>query len=285
MADYVRDSGDKELLLDEFGEKLSAFQALRKDDSDAADALLSNLGATSDVDREIVLELSSPKPLAYPDRFPEAHSLAVRSLEVLDRNGPRPVKIKGLGPLAPVAGFLVQQVTQFIVRAHVSNVADRIHHLYMRREANARRDDPARVLLFHARRDMDRIAPGFKRNAFGLPLFVLGGAVFSTLLGLLQRALASAFESVWGKAITTVVLGLLVLGVAWVILRGAATAHRRIQLTLEGPIGALWQTIDRCGKPPKDPAQVFALIAVILALLPWLLIPTGFLVAWLTELL
>jgi len=283
MADYVRDSGDKELLLDEFGEKLSAFQALRKDDSDAADSLLSNLGATSDVDREIVLELSSPKPLAYPDRFAEAHSLAVRSLEVLDRNGPRPVKIRGLGPLSPVAAFLVQQVTQFIVRAYVSDVADRIHRLYLRREANASRDDPARILLFHARRDMDRIVPGFKRNAFGVPLFVLGGALFSTLLSVLQRAMASAFESLWGRAIATVILGLLVVAVSWVILRGAATAHRRIQLTLEGPIGALWQTIDRCGNPPKDPAQVYALIAVILALLPWLLIPTGFLVAWLTE--
>lgn len=283
MAHYVDDSQDKELLLDEFGEKLSAFQALRKDDSAAADELLSSLGATSDVDRDIVLELSSPKPLGHPERFPEAHSLAVRALEVLDRNGPRPVKVRGLGPLGPIAAFLIQQVAQFIVRAHVSSVADRIHRLYLRREANAGRDDSQRVLLFHARRDMDRLVPGFKRNAFGVPLFVLGGAVFSTFLSLLQRGIASAIESFWGKAVTTVVLGLVVVAVAWIILRAAATAHRRIQLTLEGPIAALWQTIGRCGKPPKDPAQVFALIAVILALIPWVLIPTGLLVTWLTE--
>ena len=72
-------------------------------------------------------------------------------------------------------------------------------------------------------------------------------------------------------------------GVAWVILRGAAVARRRIKLTLDGPLNALWETIGRCGSPPSDPARTFGLIAVILALLPWLLIPTGLLVSWLTE--
>ncbi len=64
-------------------------------------------------------------------------------------------------------------------------------------------------------------------------------------------------------------------GVAWVILRGAAVARRRIHLSLDGPIGALWQTIGRCGDPPKDPSKALALIAIILAALPWVLIPVG----------
>ena len=83
--------------------------------------------------------------------------------------------------------------------------------------------------------------------------------------------------------IATVLVGLVILGLAWIMLRGAAVARRRIHLTLDGPLEALWQTIGRCGQPPRDPARVIALIAVILALLPWLLIPLGLLASWLVE--
>ena len=56
----------KDLLLDEFDEKLAAFQAFRKSDSAAADDLLSSLGAQDDVDRDIVLELASKYPWGTP---------------------------------------------------------------------------------------------------------------------------------------------------------------------------------------------------------------------------
>ena len=59
---------------------------------------------------------------------------------------------------------------------------------------------------------------------------------------------------------------------------------RRIKLSLDGPLQALWETIGRCGEPPRDPAKIFGLIGIILALLPWILIPTGLLVSWITEL-
>ena len=277
-------SDEKELLLDELDEKFAAFQAFRKSDSRAADELLGSLGAQDDVDRDIVLQLSSPRPLGHPQRFPQAHQLTVRALEVLDRNGPRSVTVSGLGPIGPVAAFFVQQVAQFIVRTYQATVASELLLLYGRREANADRDDPQRWMLTRARLDMERLAPGFKRNALGISAFVLGGAVFSTLMSLLQQALASALASLWSRIVATVVVGLVMLGVGWVILRGAAVARRRIQLTLDTPLQALWQTIGRCGKPPSDPSRTFALIAIILALLPWLLIPTGLLVSWLTEL-
>ena len=68
-------------------------------------------------------------------------------------------------------------------------------------------------------------------------------------------------------------LGLVIAGLAWTVVRGAAVARRRIQLTLDGPLNALWQTIGRCGTPPKDPSQVFALIGIMLAAIPWVAIP------------
>ncbi len=275
---------DKGLLLDELDEKFAAFQAFRKSDSAAADEILGGLGAQDDVDREIVLELSSPSPLGHPDRFPASHRLAVRALEVLDRNGGRSVKVRGLGPLSPIAAFLVQQVATFIVRSYQGSVADKMLDLYGRREANAREDDPSRYMLMRARMQMERLKPGFKRNALGVPLFVVGGALFSTLLSLIQQAIVSALSGTAGRIIATVVIGLIMLGVGWVILRGSAVAHRRIHLSLDGPIEALWQTIGRCGDPPQDPSRTFAMIAVILALLPWILIPTGLLVSGIAAL-
>ncbi|MGI9647081.1 MAG: hypothetical protein ACR2OI_01035 [Acidimicrobiia bacterium] len=273
-----------ELLLDELDEKFAAFQAFRKSDSDAADGILSSLGAQDDVDRQIVLELSSPAPLGHPDRFPESHRLTVRALEVLDRNGGKTVKVRGAGPLSPIASVLVQQIATFIVRSHQGTVTDKMLDLYGRREANAREDDPARYQLMRARMQMERLRPGFKRNALGVPLFVVGGAVFSTLLSLIQRAIVSALSGTLGRIIATVVIGLIMLGVGWVILRGAAVARRRIHLSLDGPVEALWQTIGRCGDPPRDPSRTFALIAVVLVLLPWILIPTGLLVSGLAAL-
>jgi hypothetical protein len=281
MADKNEKPG---LILDELNQKFAAFQAFRKSDSAAADEILHGLGASDDVDRDIILELSSPRPLGHPDRFPHAHQLAIRALEVLDRNGGRAVKVRGLGPLGPVAAFLTQQVAQFIVRSHQSSVVGKIVDLYERREANAAPDDPSKLMLTRARIQMKRLAPGFKRNALGVPLFVIGGALASTVLSLVQQAAVSAFSSVPGRIAATLVIGLLMAAVAWVILRGAAVARRRIHLTLDGPIGALWETIGRCGDPPKDPARAFALIAIILALLPWVLIPTGLLVSWLSGL-
>src|SRR4029453_11264447 len=105
------------------------FRIFRKTDSAEADKVLEEIGATSAVDRQIVLELSSTRPLAYPDRFFEAHARVMRALEVLDRNGGRAVKVRGLGPLGVVAAPLVQIVARFIVRNHQSGVIDAVRNL------------------------------------------------------------------------------------------------------------------------------------------------------------
>jgi hypothetical protein len=63
---------DRPLVLDEVAERLDRFAALRDTDSAVADAVLDELGATSDVDRDIVVQLAGQKPLAYPERFGES---------------------------------------------------------------------------------------------------------------------------------------------------------------------------------------------------------------------
>ncbi|MEM7340174.1 MAG: hypothetical protein AAF467_16070 [Actinomycetota bacterium] len=274
---------DKSLLLDDLDERFAAFQAFRKSDATQSESILNALGAQDDVDRDIVLELSAPQPLGHPDRFLKAHALAVRSLEVLDRNGARGVTVRGLGPLGPVAGFFIRQVAHFIVRSYQATVVDRMLWLYARREANADPNDPQRRLLTRARIHMQRLAPGFKRNPLGVPTFLLGGAVLSTLARLLLDAAGSATSSLWTQAAATIVVGLLIAGAAFVILRGAAVARRRILLTTDKPLSALWQTIGRCGEPPRDQARTIATLAIGLTFIPWVIIPLGLLLAWLTS--
>lgn len=274
-------ANDKILVLDDLDEKFEAFQAFRKSDSAAAESILDTLGAQDDVDRDIVLELSSPRPLGHPDRFPHAHALAIRALEVLDRNGARGVHVSGLGPLGPVAAYLIQQVAHFIVRSYQSSVVDAMSQLYARREANAQRDDPARRMLTRARIHMTRVAPGFKRSPLGIPTFLLGGAVISTLLQILLSLANQALGTLWSRAVAVVILGLVIGGAAWIILRGAAVARRRIRLTTDPPLDALWETIGRCGEPPRDQSRAIAFIAVILTFIPWVLIPLGLLIGWL----
>lgn len=282
--DETAPSGPEEdLLFDDLDDKLAAFNAFRKSDQDAADAVLAEIGASDTVGRQIVLELASKRPLGHTERFPPAHALVMRALEVLDRNGARSVNISGLGPFGPVASFLVQQVAHFIVRSYQSQVIDTIHNLYARREAAALLGDPARPMLTRARRHTERLRAGYKQNPLGIPTFLLGGAFVSTILSSLQGALRSAGTSfVWKVVATVLVFGAFGLA-SWVILRGAAVARNRIRLTMDGPLQALWETVGRAGTPPQDQARMFALIAIILMGLTWLVIPIGLAIAWLTT--
>jgi hypothetical protein len=261
------------LVLDEFDEKLNAFNALRKSDAVAADRILDQVGASGAVDRQIVLELAAKRPLGHPDRFPEAHRGVVRALEVLDRNAANGIEVRAFGPLGVVVRYLVQQVVHFLVKSHVRNLINQLGNLYTRREAAAGSGDPSRRLLTRARIDLDRVAPGFRGNPLGFPTFILGGAFLSTILGSVQGLALSAVGSTVGAVVVILFLFAVLIGAAWVVLRGAAIARRRIRLTTDAPMNALYQTIGRCGSPPGDQARTFALIALLLMGLAWVVVP------------
>ncbi len=262
-----------ELVLDEFDEKLDAFNALRKSDAAAADRILDQVGASDDVDRQIILELAAKRPLGHPDRFPRAHAGAMRALEVLDRNAANGIRVRRLGPLAPIAQYLVQQVVHFLVKSHIRNVVNNLSNLYNRREAATLDGDPSRRLLTRARLHVDRVATGYRGNPLGFPTFILGGAVLSTVIGSLQGLVLSAVDSAIGQVLLIAVLFAFMLGLSWALLRGAAIARRRVKLTTDQPLQALYQTIGRCGNPPRDQARVFALLALILMGVAWVVIP------------
>ncbi len=268
-------SDESNLVLDEIEERFHAFQLVRKRDEAARGAVLAELGASDDVDADIILELSSVWPLGHPERFDNAHALAVRALEVLDRNGARGVKTRApIGPLNHVAGFLIQLVTRFIVRQHLKNLIKHMHWLYVRREANTSLDNPFRNNLRRARAEAERLVPTFNTNPLGVPTFIFGGAVLSWLFGSLQILISGLDQWYW-QIVATLLVSLLTAAASWLVVRGAATARHRIRLTTDKPFRALYETIGRCGNPPGDQSKVFIVIALILGVVAALALPIG----------
>jgi len=267
---------ERPLVLDELSKQFEQFRILRTGaDTDATERLLDQLGAQDPVEAQIVLELSARRPLGHPERFTEAHVLAMRSLEVLDRNGARVPPVPSVGPLKPIAQFGVQLVTRFLVRNHQADIVDAIRNLYTRRLAWCAPDDPARMSMIRARLDAERVASTYKGNPIGVPTFLLGGAVISGLASGFRIVGEAALGSRLAAGLAVATAFLVLAALSWMILRGAAVAHHRIRITTEAPVRALWETIGRCGNPPEDDAQTFAVYAIILTVVGWLLIPLG----------
>ncbi len=265
----------RSLVLDELDERLAAFNAFRKSDSEKADEVLRELGGADPVGRDIILQLAGKRPLGHPEKFMAAHTGAIRSLEVLDRNGVRGVKIRILGPLNPIAGFLVQLVTRFIVSNHQKSLVSNMRKLYARREANCMPSDPSRSMLNRARRDADLVSEGFKKNPIGVPSVLLGGAVFSAAISTVMNTIVASVGNRWTRIVLALALFALLGAVSWIVLRGSAVARRRVVLTTDRPFAALYETIGRCGNPPTDQSKLFALIAMIILAASWIFIPLG----------
>lgn len=272
------DDRSRLLLLDELGQHLEQFRLL--DDDEHADEVLAELGGSGKVERDILTELSTTAPLAHPERVLEAHGLAMHALEVLSRNGSRPPSQLRLGWLTPVAQSAVQQVIRYIVRQHQSHVLDSVRDLYTRRVAWTPAADPSRLALVRARLDVERATSAYKKKSAGVPTFLAGGAAVSSLTQVARGAGSAAGGSRAGVIVAVVAGFVLLAAASWVILRGAAIARRRIRLTMDRPLAALWETIGWCGHPPKDSARSFAIVAIALTAVGWLLIPLGALLAF-----
>ncbi|MFP5316765.1 MAG: hypothetical protein ACLGI2_00545 [Acidimicrobiia bacterium] len=266
-------AADRPLLLDELSDRLEQLRLLGADDA-ATDRILADMGGEGRVEHEMVRELAARRPLAHPDRVVEAHGVAMRALEVLARNGSRaPSSLPRLGPLRPVAAFLVQNVIRYIVRQHQARVHDAIRDLYARRLGWTPSDHPMRLALVRARLDVERSTLSYKKNPGGIPTFLVGGAAVSSLAQGSRGLVSAAAGSRAGVVVAIAATFVLLAAVSWVILQGAAVARRRIRLTMDRPLDALWETVGWSGRPPRDNAKAFAVVAIVLTILGWLLLP------------
>lgn len=269
---HVEHAGD--LLLD----RIDAFRVLRADTPEEKGAILEQIAGRGKPEQDIVRELSKVRPLWRPDRFAEAHRVAMRSLEVLDRNGVRPPKMPRLGPLTPVASYAVQQMTRWIVKGYQNRLVTRLRKLYERREANSEWGSSEHIVLRRARINAVQVEQGFKGDQLGLPTFLLGGAILSTGVSAIRAFFDWAISGVVGVLVFTLVLAVVFASLAWAALYAAGVARRRIRLSTEQPIKALFETVGACGDPPKDDSYTFAVYAIVLLVLAWILIPAA---AWL----
>ncbi|MBI4885090.1 MAG: hypothetical protein HY826_13655, partial [Actinobacteria bacterium] len=134
---------------------------------------------------------------------------------------------------------------------------------------------PEKNMLRRARLDAARVEPGYKGNQLGLPTFLLGGAIISTLFSGIHAFIRWAFSGMAGIIILAAVLAVVFGGLAWAALYAAGVARRRIRLSTDQPMHALWETIGACGNPPKDSSYDFAAYAIVLLTLTWVLVPTA----------
>lgn len=267
MSDHLPITPD--LLIDQ----IDSLRVLRADSDEEKGRLLEQIGGKGLVEQEMVAQMSAVKPLHHPDRFEEAHRIMMRGIEVLDRNGPRPAKVPNVGPLRPVAQWLVQQVSRWIIKSHLNRLTGRICGLYEKREANSDWGTREHAMLRRARLDARRVQASANGSALGLPTFLLGGAALTSVASGLQSLARTAMDSTLGVSIlgfiTVFVLGAL----SWVALYSAGVARRRIRLSTDQPMKALWETIGAAGKPPRDESYNFAAYAIILLVLAWIVVP------------
>ena len=258
-----------ELLVDQ----IDALRVLRADTDEEKGRLLEQIGGKGIVEQEMVSQMSAIRPLHHPDRFEEAHRMMMRGIEVLDRNGPRPSKVPNVGPLRPIAQWLVQQVTRWIVKSHLNRLTGRICGLYEKREANSDWGTREHAMLRRARLDARRVQANSSGNALGLPTFLLGGAALTSIASGLQSLARSAMDSTLGISVLGFIAVFVLGALSWVALYSAGVARRRIRLSTDQPMKALWETIGAAGKPPRDESYNFAAYAIILLVLAWIVVP------------
>lgn len=258
-----------ELLLDQ----LDALRVLRAQSDVEKGFLLEQIGGKGEVEQDIVRQMSAVKPLRHPDRFEEAHRMMMRGIEVLDRNGPRPAAVMHIGPLRPIGQWMIQLVSRWIVRSYLNRLISNICGLYEKREANAAWGTTEHSMLRRARLDARRVQSGMSRQTLGLPAFLLGGAFITSIVSALQSLARSALNSTAGVIALATVLMLVLAALSWVALYSAGVSRRRIRLATDQPIKALWETIGASGKPPRDESYNFAVYAIILLILSWIVVP------------
>lgn len=260
------------LLIDQLGERLESLQLLRGGgDESSTNQLLEAFGSSGVIEDQMLKELSSKEPLRHTERFDEAHRQAMRALEVFDRNGSRPPSaLKKVPPLIkPVAERIVQLFITFIARSHQKRLVKNLRQLYALREANSPVGSDDYQLLATARIQVDAITPDLNKSSLPLPAFLVGGAAISGAASFIGNSLKTDFGR-FGFAAGFLIIGL---GLFWCVLKAAGIARSRARIALDASFTALYEVIGDAGNPPKDQSKMFAVIASVLLLTIWIVVP------------
>ena len=262
-------------LLDDLTEQLDRTRRLLMLNPErAADEALASFKGAAEAEARIAADLAVAAPLADVQRFPDAHRLVMRALEVLDREGSRDPAAPGrLGPLRRVVAAGAGFVAKYIVKPHAQWVVRSFARLYLRREAQAVPGTPERLALTRARMEAERLAPGFSGGGLGAPTLIAAGAVVPLVASVSQYV--GAIDFLARPVIIALFTGLFVLFLllSSILLSGAGLARRRSELIMRQPLRALWAAVGHAGEPPEDNSRLFAAVAIILSSVVWVVIP------------
>jgi hypothetical protein len=133
-------------------------------------------------------------------------------------------------------------------------------------------------MLRRSRLDISRVKEGMNGKALGLPTFIFGGAIFTSVASGLRSLSELALGNSIGLAGFAAVLVAIFLLLSWLALYSSGIARKRIKISIDQPIKALYETIGFAGKPPKDESGNFAVFAIIFLALSWLIVPLSLIV-------
>jgi hypothetical protein len=265
-------------VFDDVDQWLDRIQLVDEDDDQVA-SFLDTLDLRGPQEREMLTELARKAPLARPDAFPAAHRRAVASLETLGRHGYRSAALPRWLKPRFFGRFVVELVARYVVVSHLRRVSIDMRNVYWLRTMQAAAGTDERSLLYRARSEAEGLVVVFKRREIGLPSFVIGGILVPIVLALVRLIQGLDLGSWWVATITLVAGGLVVWLISAIILRGAAMASRRIRLATTAPLAALWEVLGSAGQPPRDQSRKFAVIAIMLTTLAWVVVPAAIAVA------
>ena len=271
MPDLTENDG---LQVHDVVEGLTRAVNLIHDPDSAAESVLQAAGLNSRAEAHIITQLADVKPLAHPDQFEQAFHLALRALEVYDREGYGSPRIPNIPIIKPVIRLLVVRFGKFVVRSFARDTWSSIRKLIARREAQTRPGSQERVMLRRARIHLDIVGQEFKGGSLGVPGFVIGAGV-PLIASLTGGVVQGTTNEPWLIAVGALFGSAFVAALAWIVLRGSGVAHRRATITLTKPLNALWETIGNCGKPPEDDASTFAIGAIALMGTLWIVVPAA----------
>jgi hypothetical protein len=265
-------------VFDDVDQWLDRLQLVDEGDDEVA-TFLDTLDLRGPQEREMLTELARKTPLARPEAFPAAHRRAVAALETLGRHGYRSAALPRWLKPRFFGRFVVELVARYVVVSHLRRVSTDMRNLYWLRTMQAAAGTDERSLLYRARSEADGLIVVFKRREIGLPSFVIGGILVPIVLALVRVIQGLDLGSWWVATITLVAGGLVVWLISAIILRGAAMASRRIRLATTAPLAALWDVLGSAGEPPRDQSRKFAVIAIVLTTLAWVVVPAAIAVA------
>jgi hypothetical protein len=264
---------DDNLILDEVTDQLATtFRLLSGDPDQAAERAFAEIGVDNRAEAALLSEIAAAGPLAHGDRFEQSHRLAMRALEVLDRDGHRHPRLPRLWVLGAVAEPAVEYVARYVVQSHVANVVRGLNRLYARRESQTEPRSAERQMLARARAQTDRLSLGFRGAVSPLTGILAGGAAVPVLASL-GKKFAHIPLSGWVIAVIILALAVIFGSLSWVMIQGAGLAHRRATVISGPPLRALYETIGDCGNPPQDDGRSIAAAAIGLTAVAWFVLP------------